>query len=188
MTERHPPEKTRRTFIKGAAAVGVAATGITAFSGSAAAQEPDLDDVSVGDPDEDGIEVRDLEIDIEKGNRNAQFQNLDVEITDVGDEDDAEDGETTADGVVSGTVLPNENANESAAKDFEVEFEDAILDIGEIEDEDNFSRLVELRIPDLFLDVLGLQVSLDLDLTVDADPEGGLLGQLLANLGRELEV
>lgn len=32
--------KTRRTFMKGAVATGVAATGITAFSGSAAAQDP----------------------------------------------------------------------------------------------------------------------------------------------------
>jgi hypothetical protein len=39
--------KTRRTFMKGAAATGVAATGITAFSGSAAAQDPDPGDFDV---------------------------------------------------------------------------------------------------------------------------------------------
>lgn len=38
MTEKDQSNETRRTFMKGAAATGVAATGITAFSGNAAGQ------------------------------------------------------------------------------------------------------------------------------------------------------
>ncbi|WP_336364449.1 twin-arginine translocation signal domain-containing protein [Halalkalicoccus salilacus] len=43
MTDQNPSERTRRTFMKGAAATGVAATGITAFSGNVAAQELQVD-------------------------------------------------------------------------------------------------------------------------------------------------
>ena len=39
MTEKDQSNETRRTFMKGAAATGVAATGLTAFSGNAAAQQ-----------------------------------------------------------------------------------------------------------------------------------------------------
>jgi hypothetical protein len=165
-------DKTRRTFIKGAAATEIAATGITAFSSSAAAQP----NVTVGDDEEveDGVEsysVQDHEITIQRGNRNAQFQNVNVTITDV----DEEAG--TASGTVSGSVLPTPNANQNAARDFNVEFADAdVIDQGEV---GNPTRLITLVIPDLFLDVLGLQISLDLELLVDADPEGGLLGRLL---------
>lgn len=55
----------------------------------------------------------------------------------------------------------------------------------DVDEVGNPSQLILLEIPDLFLDVLGLLVSLDLELEVEADPEGGLLGQLLEGLGRD---
>lgn len=162
--------------MKGAAATGVTATGLAAFSGGAAAQP----DISVTDLDpetgNDSIEgVRDSQIDVERGNRNAQFQNIDIEITEIDEEAE------TVSGTVSGTVLPNANANQNAAKDFDVEFTDAeVTSLGEV---GNPTELVRLEIPDLFLNVLGLLVSLDLEVLVEADENGGLLGQLLAGLG-----
>lgn len=170
MTEEHQSEQTRRTFVKGAAAAGVAATGITAFSGNAAAQP----NISVSDVTGEEYEVEDSEIGIQQGNRNAQFQNIDIEITDI------DEAAETVSGTVSGTVLPNANANQNAAKDFDVDFTDAAVSVL---DPDYGSQLVLLEIPDLFLNVLGLLVSLDLELVVEADEDGGLLGQLLAGLG-----
>ncbi|MFC6905859.1 twin-arginine translocation signal domain-containing protein [Halalkalicoccus tibetensis] len=177
--------KTRRTFLKGAAATGVAATGITAFSGSAAADEPT---VTV-----DGVEADESDVSIERGNPNAVIENLDIEFDEVDfdqdlDEDfdvDANDVTGTASGTVTGSALPNQNANENAAKDINTDFDDLEFIVTDVDAVGNPSQLVLLEIPDLFLDVLGLLVSLDLELSVEADPEGGLLGQLLEGLGRD---
>ena len=162
--------KTRRTVVKAIAATGTAAIGLTAFSSSVAAQ-----DITVGDDEVDSYPIDDSDIEIHRGNKNAYFQEINVEITDT--EFDDETGTGTVSGIVSGTVLPTENANERAAKEFSVPFEDA--PVTHEETVDNPTELVRLVIPHLFLDVLGLQITLDLFLLVEADPEGGLLGRLL---------
>lgn len=54
MTEEDQSEQTRRTFVKGAAATGVAATGVTAFSGGAAAQQ-DIRNLNVNLTEQGGL-------------------------------------------------------------------------------------------------------------------------------------
>lgn len=175
-------DTSRRTVLKLLGATGVTATGIGAFGGSAAAAP----DVTVED-DENTYTPESSDLTIEGGNPNATFQNVDVLITSI------DESAGTASGVVSGTVLPTKNANENAAKDFEVEFEDAPAEVvgssGKIMNSGaanlgalQVTELIRLEIPDLFLDVLGLQISLDLELLVEADCDGALLGRLLGNL------
>lgn len=191
--------KTRRTFMQGAVATGVAATGITLFSGSAAAQDFP---VTV-----DGLDAQGGNIDIQRGNRNAVIQDLNVAFTSVNFDQDlsqVEPGDTvtgTGSGTVTGSVLPNPNANQRAARTIDTTFEDvefeAIVeevDGGEevngieVPEGEDISELVRLELGPLFLDVLGLQVRLsEVILLVTADPDGGLLGELLAGLGREPE-
>lgn len=78
MTEQNQSERTRRTFMKGAAATGVAATGITAFSGSAAGQQNpvnvDASQLEIGDQDGEQVAT---------GLINVQVQNAVVAIQDV---------------------------------------------------------------------------------------------------------
>lgn len=186
MTEKSHSERTRRTFIKGAAATGIAATGITAFSGSAAAQEPtDYLTVSDGEDTLQGDDVAGSSVTIQQGNQNPQFEDLNVEFDDLDyDEDDAENGTVSgvASGTITGSVLPNENANENAAQEIDTEFEDAQFE-AVLDEAGNPTDILLLEIPDLFLDLLGLIVELDLDLQITADEDGGLLGALLAALG-----
>lgn len=181
MTEKFHSERTRRTFIKGAAATGIAATGITAFSGSAAAQEPtDYLTVSDGEDTLQGDDLAGSSVTIQEGNQNAQFEDLNVEFDDLDyDEDDA-DGTVSgvASGTITGSVLPNENA----AQEIDTEFEDAQFE-AVLDEAGNPTDILLLEIPDLFLDLLGLIVELDLDLQITADEDGGLLGALLAALG-----
>lgn len=183
--------------MKGAAATGVAATGITAFSGSAAAQDSPIT--------VDGLDAADGNIDIQRGNRNAVIQDLNVAFDQVDfdqDLDEVEPGDTvtgTGSGTVTGSVLPNQNANQRAARNINSTFEDvgfeAVLEDVEPGEEvgnpvtvpEGVSELIRLELDGLFLDVLGLQVRLsEILLLVTADPEGGLLGELLAGLGREV--
>jgi hypothetical protein len=56
MTEESRFDKTRRTFMKGAAATGIAATGIAAFSGNAAAQ-PNIDTSDFTVIEQDGVQT-----------------------------------------------------------------------------------------------------------------------------------
>lgn len=186
MTENTHSERTRRTFIKGAAATGIAATGITAFSGSAAAQEP-TDYLTVSDDEAtlNGEELTGSTVTIQQGSQNAQFEDLNVEFDDLEyDEDDAEDGSVSgvASGTVTGSVLPNGNANGNAAQEIDTDFEDAAFEAA-MDEQGNPTDILSLEIPDLFLDLLGLIVELDLDLQITADEDGGLLGALLAALG-----
>jgi hypothetical protein len=170
--------------MKGAAATGAAATGITAFSGSAAAQDTA---VTV-----DGVEADEVDLDIERGNPNAVVESLDIEFDDVEFDQDLDEVEPdedditgTASGRVEGLALPNENANPNAGQEIDTDFDDLEFVVTDVDEVGNPSQLVLLEIPDLFLDVLGLLVSLDLELLVEADEEGGLLGQLLEGLGRQ---
>lgn len=156
----------RRTFFKGALATGATVTALTAFGGTATAKP----DITVSD-DKESYPVEDSDITIEQGNKNAYFKEINVNITDI------DESAGTVSGTVYGTVLPTKNANKRAAKEFEVPFEDA--PVTRLKTVGNPTELVRLEIPDLFLDVLGLQISLDLELLVEADPDGGLLGRLL---------
>lgn len=185
--------------MKGAAATGVAATGITAFGGSAAAQDSPIT--------VDGLDAEDGEIDIQEGNPNAAIQDLNVAFDNVDfdqDLDEVELGDTitgTGSGTVTGSALSNQNANENAAQEIDTDFEDvefeAVVEeveggeqVGnpvEVPEGEGISELIRLELDGLFLDILGLQVDLsEVILLVTADPEGGLLGELLAGLGREV--
>lgn len=198
MTNMNRFNETRRTFLKGAVATGVAATGLTAFSGSTAAQ---------GSPiTVDGLGAQDGNIDVQRGNPNAVIQNLNVAFTSVTFDQDlsqVEPGDIvtgTGSGTVTGSVLPNQNANQRAARQFETTFEDVefeavvqevdegeVVNGVEVPEGEGISELIRLELGPLFLDVLGLQVRLsEVILLVTADPDGGLLGQLLAGLGREV--
>lgn len=199
MTENLQSDRTRRTFIKGAAAAGVAATGISAFTTSGAAQETPI---SV-----DGLAAEDGSIDVQDGNPNGDFEELSIEFDDVefdqelGEDDLGETVTGTGSGTVTGSVLPNGNANGNATQEIDTSFEDVSFEavVEEVEDGEEvgnpvevpegegISELVRLELDGLFLDVLGLQVDLsEVILLVTADPEGGLLGELLAGLGREV--
>lgn len=168
--------------------IGVATTGVVAFSGQAVAQE--LEDFSIEDEPDSVQEVEDASVEIEEGNPNPVFEELDIEIED-GEYDVDDDSATgTMSGEVTGTVL--ENANENAANGIDTEFDDApfSLDLEENDVNGNTEllkaggsvELARLVIEDLFLDVLGLEITLDVLLVIEADPEGGLLGRLLADL------
>lgn len=185
--------------MKGAAAAGVAATGVSAFSGSAAAQETPIT--------VDGLSAEDGTVDIQNGNPTADIEDLNVSFDTVEfdqdlDEDDL--GETvtgTGSGTITGSVLPNGNANGNAAQAIDTSFEDVEFEalveeveggeeVGnpvEVPEGEGIAELIRLELDGLFLDILGLQVDLsEVLLLVTADPEGGLLGELLAGLGREV--
>jgi hypothetical protein len=68
------------------------------------------------------------------------------------------------------------------AEEIDASYGDASLEV-ETSQVGNPIELLRLEIPDLFLDLLGLLVQLDLELVLEADEDGGLLGQLLAGLG-----
>lgn len=68
------------------------------------------------------------------------------------------------------------------AEEMDATFENATLDV-ETTQNGELVEILRLEIPDLFLDLLGLLVQLDLELVLEADEDGGLLGQLLAGLG-----
>jgi hypothetical protein len=198
MVDTNKPDETRRTFLKGAVATGMAATGLTAFSGSAAAQDSPIT--------VDGLGAQSGNIGIQRGNRNAVIHDLNVAFTSVNFDQDLsqiapDDTVTgTGSGTVTGSVLPNPNANQRAARTIDTTFEDvefeAIVeevDGGEevngieVPEGEGISEFIRLELEPLFLDVLGLQVRLsEVLLLVTADPEGGLLGELLAGLGREV--
>ena len=55
MSDKNQPDEARRTFIKGAAATGVAATGLTAFSGGAVAQPQNIRNLNVNLTQQNGL-------------------------------------------------------------------------------------------------------------------------------------
>ncbi|WP_336345308.1 hypothetical protein [Halalkalicoccus ordinarius] len=55
MSDKNQPDEARRTFIKGAAATGVAATGLTAFSGSAVGQQQRIRSLNINLTEQDGL-------------------------------------------------------------------------------------------------------------------------------------
>lgn len=176
--------------MKGAAATGVTVTGITAFSGSAAAQDQDPTEfVTVADPKNGHHAQQGSTVTIEHGKQNACFQELNIEIDEKRSEYTLNKDDGTAEGTlcgtVTGSVLPDENADPNDAKEINTTFEGVSFEaeVGGTDNPDSqVVELIRLEIPDLFLNLLGLLVTLDLFLLVEADPEGGLLGQLLAAL------
>ena len=98
MTEEDQSNETRRTFMKGAAATGVAATGLTAFSGSAAGQQ-DIRELAVNLQEQNGtlnvnvqnvnvlrnVNVEDVVVTVIGGdvlsNIQVDIRNIDVDVT-----------------------------------------------------------------------------------------------------------
>lgn len=78
MTDKDTNDKSRRTFMKGAAATGVAATGMAAFSGSAAAQE-DIRQLNVRD-----VNVQDGLVNLNISNVNILRNVDDIIVTIIG--------------------------------------------------------------------------------------------------------
>lgn len=79
MTEQNDSEQTRRTFVKGAAATGVAATGLTAFSGGAAAQQR-IRNLNINLTEQDGV----LNVNVQNVNVLNNLNVEDVVVTVIG--------------------------------------------------------------------------------------------------------
>lgn len=79
MTDQNDSEQTRRTFVKGAAATGVAATGLTAFSTSAAAQQ-NIRNLPVNISEQDGL----LNVNVQNVNALNNINVEDVVVTVIG--------------------------------------------------------------------------------------------------------
>lgn len=192
MTDESPTsDSSRRTVLKTLAAAGIAGTGLTGASGSAAAGPPDHAQNPETPPGrDDGTD--ELTFDIE---REGTFTDLDdVEAAGIADvfEDGAngtfdgelsftdfdvnDEGELIAIGELDGEL--SSNPTEAIDETFEVVL-GAVEDV--LDTEPGEVPILDLVIEPIFLDLLGLELeteTIDLDLMA-VGGEGNLVGNLL---------
>lgn len=167
MTDSDSGSHDRRTVLKGAAGLGLVATGLGSASGSATAADGDdlFDDINLTKDLEDGGTF-DGKLDID------QLQLV-----------EGDDGDTDLE--IGGKIEGVEETADGTTEEIEEEFTiSGLLDdlLGVLQpDEAGECPILELELEPLFLDVLGLQVetsTIELDVTAVAG-EGNLLGNLL---------
>jgi len=171
MTDENEHNETtnRRNMLKTIGATGLAASGIAAVSGSAAAQQSGNENPITYNPNQYSIEGGEA-----VGSLKISLENVDGE---------------TASGTVSGK-LRDDNGVES----FEKSFSDAPISAKEVSSGAGFGvggtaamqgtqTLISLDLGPIDLDALGLVIQTnEIRLRVKCDPTGGLLGNLLCSL------
>lgn len=169
-------DKERRTTLKIIGTTGLATAGVIGMSGSAVAQNPTITTSGGGGTLQSG-EVRNYRA-VEGTQRQLpNLQELNVTFTNW--------DETT--NTLSGTVeAVSRGQGGGATRDtdnFDIGLDDVAID-NEVATTQNGDRveILRLNIQDLFLNLLGLEVTLDLFLLIEAVEGQGLLGDLLVAL------